>query len=120
MFCPNCGKPVEEGKKFCGDCGAAMPDGQVNSLQKEPVKTLSFHPDPFAIVFGIFIIIFINIVPFVQINIFGLVTGQVTLARYSQICMQGYPGCVPTVFYTYYGLWVVGIILVIWGVFQRK
>ena len=24
MRCPNCGKEVREGKKFCTDCGAAM------------------------------------------------------------------------------------------------
>ncbi len=23
-YCPNCGRPVEEGKNFCADCGAAL------------------------------------------------------------------------------------------------
>ena len=24
MFCPNCGKEIEDGAKFCGECGAAI------------------------------------------------------------------------------------------------
>lgn len=23
-FCPNCGKPIEEGKAFCGNCGKKL------------------------------------------------------------------------------------------------
>lgn len=36
MFCPNCGKPIPEGHKFCGNCGWS-----VNSKSSEAVKQVT-------------------------------------------------------------------------------
>lgn len=39
MYCPNCGKRVKEGEKFCGSCGTPMPE-EMPADKKMPVKKL--------------------------------------------------------------------------------
>ena len=39
MFCPNCGKNVPDGAKFCGSCGQPMIDtGKLDTGIQQPQK----------------------------------------------------------------------------------
>jgi len=38
MFCPNCGKQIPDGSKFCPYCGAAVEGGLIKSQNKSPRK----------------------------------------------------------------------------------
>jgi hypothetical protein len=88
----------------------------------EPVKPISFHPDPYAIVFGILIIAFMYYLPFIPTKILGLDSIRLTLTKYSTMCSDGSvnPGCFPIVQYLFYGGLIFGICFVVWGLFQRK
>ena len=35
MFCPNCGKEIEDGAKFCGECGADLAEEQTAEVAAE-------------------------------------------------------------------------------------
>jgi len=35
MYCPNCGKEIEEGSKFCKYCGAKIGEGEIRVKEKE-------------------------------------------------------------------------------------
>lgn len=35
MYCPNCGKEIEEGSKFCKYCGAKVEEGEIEVKKKE-------------------------------------------------------------------------------------
>lgn len=34
MFCPNCGKEAADGAKFCGNCGAKLPEKKIENPEK--------------------------------------------------------------------------------------
>lgn len=45
MFCPNCGKEIEDGAKFCGECGAALNSDA--ETEREPEQTpAAAQPQP--------------------------------------------------------------------------
>ena len=37
MFCPNCGKEIEDGVKFCGECGAAIEASAAEAVSSSEV-----------------------------------------------------------------------------------
>lgn len=37
MFCPNCGKNVEDGQKFCPYCGSPMPAGRSSNIESNSI-----------------------------------------------------------------------------------
>ena len=45
MFCPNCGKEIEDGAKFCSECGAAL--NSEAETEREPEQTpAAAQPQP--------------------------------------------------------------------------
>ena len=41
MFCPQCGKEVKAGTRFCGECGWAVPAAPVQNVQPVPAAPVS-------------------------------------------------------------------------------
>ncbi len=120
MFCQKCGKENDDGATFCNFCGTDMKE--VPPAQPPPAQPVSFHPDPYAIVFGIMIIVLMYSLPLIPTKILGLDSIRVTLAEYSAMCSDGSvnPGCFPVVQYLWYGGLILGIFFIVLGLIQRK
>lgn len=47
MFCPNCGKEIADGAKFCGSCGTKIePAPKQEQPKAEPLKAQPVQPTP--------------------------------------------------------------------------
>lgn len=115
MFCQRCGEKNLVDATVCCGCGERMD-------QTVPEKPVSFHPDPYAIVFGILIVILMYNLPLIPTKILGLDSIPLTLVEYSAMCSDSPDnlGCFPIVQYLWYGGLIFGICLIVWGLFQRN
>lgn len=45
MHCPNCGKEIKEGAKFCGGCGTPVPTGEAPVIAAEEISVQAAEPE---------------------------------------------------------------------------
>ena len=90
MYCPNCGKEIEKGSKFCKYCGAKIGGGEINVKEKEIQQARETVPSYDAP----------KMIPLDM------------LKEGEKIVFEAHPHKV----YTLLGSWIFGVILVIVGV----
>ena len=71
MLCPKCGNPVEEGDRFCLNCGAPVAESAPEPQQVAPATSLQPQPKmgwfKFLIYFSLFAAAVLNVVNAIQL-----------------------------------------------------
>jgi hypothetical protein len=119
MFCQKCGTENEDRAKFCIGCGE-----KIESPSPQPVtiikKEIPLNPKPLLIFIGIALIASLYILPIHTILYKSGATMAVTTSGLVTTC--GSPGwnCPPTITIGFYLIWLLGLGLIVYGIFQKK
>lgn len=121
MYCPNCGKEVENQKQFCGNCGANLSQNST-IIPKTSSQSRSYKPNPTDIGFGVVIIVSLYLLPIIPITQFS--NQYMTIAKYVDLCSLPLSSllysCSPLFSYIFYLLWLFGLVLIIKGIFSKN
>lgn len=120
-FCPKCGADNEERAKFCIGCGikiekTQLPPPTITIVKKE----FPFQPKPLFIIAGIIAITIPYLLPIHTLHYpDGQNTTVTTAAAISACSMPGW-NCGPYIGIAFYLLWIIGLGLIVFGIFQKK
>ncbi len=74
-----------------------------------------FHPDPYAIGFGVFLIASIYLLPIFPHNY-----NHMTLSQVNTYCAHPLYSCSPVIPWAFYIIWLFGIFCILFGMFSKK
>jgi hypothetical protein len=123
MFCEDCGYENETHAKYCIGCGKKIEPKQppITVVKNIVKREFPFQPNPLIIFIGIAVIVSLYIFPIHHLINYrtGITT---TLSTEQMVVACNAPGTVCP-FYLgigFYLLWMLGLGLIIFGIFQKK